>query len=146
MLTHTIKNEIKAPLEKVYSYLADLRQYGMVHPYMVQVTEIDGRDKEARYYNVKERFLLYGFIPMRPTYDAKVLELAKLKHVQYVSDVMSGVHLTIDFTFAYNTNTGNTEVTEFISLEAPIVIGSVFMGILKRAHDLFYNQLKENCK
>lgn len=143
MLQHTIKQVINAPLDRVYEGIADLRRYGEIHPYMVEVKQIDGEDANATYYRVKEDFLLYGFIPMKPVYDAKILEQEKQKHVQYVSDVMPGVHLTIDFRFVCDEGTGCTEITETILLDAPVLIRTVFMGILKRAHNLFYKKLKD---
>lgn len=142
MLRHTIYQTICAPLEPIYNCIADFEKYGKVHPYMVEVKEIAGADSAAKYYAVREQLLLYGFIPMRPGYEVKVTIEEMYKHVQYYSAVAMGVHLTIDFRFAVNEQTGCVEIKEELLLDAPVVIRTVFMGILKRAHVAFYNKLK----
>ncbi|UPT68213.1 MAG: hypothetical protein M0D57_06065 [Sphingobacteriales bacterium JAD_PAG50586_3] len=112
--------------------LADFKKFGAIHPYMVEVTELE-RNPEFINYNVKERrVMILGIIPMWPVYTAKVFEVEKGKHIRYTSPVQRGVDLVIDLTLSHQN--GTTHVKEEVIVTANPVIAKVFLGILKKAH------------
>ena len=86
----------KGDAQLVYQAVLDMRQFGNYHPYMTEVKALQTTQNFTEY-AIKEKVLVFGFIPMRPTYTAKVFEVEKGKHIKYTSPVNKGLDLIVDF-------------------------------------------------
>ncbi len=134
----TLTEEFDIDLKLLYQQFLDLRKYGKHHPVMTDVKIILDNTPEFVEYEINEALKLLGFIKMNPNYKAKVFEIEKGKHLQYTSQVKPSVFLTIDIYFSENA--GKTKVVENMSVTGNIIITSIFLRILKKAHlGLFKN-------
>lgn len=106
---------------------------------MKQVDLVDQKNGSTTY-SVKEVVFLFGFLKIKPEYQAKVTELDKGKCLQYTSQVKKYVYLDIRFTFL-NQNNGTLEVVEDIELHCNRLVGLVFFDILERSHREVFRQL-----
>lgn len=112
-----------------YKTLLDFQEFGKVHPVMTSVKIIGEKNGNIEY-RVKERTNLFGFIPMRPGYNATVTEVEKGKLIRYDSQVKKNVKLEIVFSFEEH----STTVKEDITITSNKLVARIFMGILKKMH------------
>lgn len=141
-----LRHSFQAELRGVYDYLLDLRKFGEIHPFMVEVREISKPAVNITDYEVKEEAVLLGFIKMKPVYFAKVLEIQRFKHIQYFSNVKGGIVLTIDFTFEENLTNGTVNVLETIEVKGNALLISYFLGVVKKAHLQLFENLADRLK
>lgn len=128
----TIEHSFNKPLENIYKVILDFIKFGHFHPHMKQVKIVSHKHPNEIEYEVDEKLLLYGFIPMCPNYKATVIEKEKNKHIQYISEVKKNVYLTINFNFLEEN--GNIKVIEDVDLKANALIAFTFLSLLKKAH------------
>lgn len=135
----TLNHTLHKDFDFVYTHLLDFKKFGSIHPYMVEVKELE-RTPEFIEYRIKERrVMVLGIIPMWPVYTAKVFEVEKGKHIRYTSPVQKGVDLVIDLTLTH-TN-GVTHVNEEIVVTCNAIIAKVFLGIMRKAHLELFEKL-----
>lgn len=140
--TLTLTDEFNIDSKLLYELFLDLRKYGKYHPVMTDVKIVLDKSPEYIEYEIDEIVKLFGFIKMNPNYKAKVYEIEKGKHLQYTSQVKPTVFLTIDLYFSENY--GKTKVDEHISVTGNIIITTIFLGILKKAHLGLFQNIKTN--
>jgi hypothetical protein len=128
--------EINAPVNFVYGHFNDLRKFGELHPYMTEVTKLDENT-----YRIKEKVMLFGFIPMKPVYEAKVFETDPGKNIFYTSDVKKGVGLKINFEFKEDLPKGMTLVIETIEVTAGKITAGMFLDLMQKAHKITLTNL-----
>jgi hypothetical protein len=129
--------------EFVYDSLLDFRKFGSLHPYMQQIEIVADNSPEFIEYGVHEELYVFGFIKMKPRYTAKAFEIEKNRHVQYTSQVRKNVFLRIDFILSLHAESGAVNLQEVITLDCNKFIGRIFLGILRRAHDQLFQNLRE---
>jgi len=133
-LDFNIEYNFSKPFTSVYDVILDFKKFGHFHPHMKKI-EIVSKDNPSKIeYAVNEELLLYGCIPLKPNYTATVIEIEKNKHIQYTSQVKKNIFLTIDFIFSENKQSGVTIVKEKLRVKSNTFVGTVFIGILKKAH------------
>lgn len=136
-----LNHSFTGDLARVYDSILDFRKFGQLHPYMVNVHELNKTDMNGMAYKVNEEVLLLGFLKMRPEYNVEVLEIEKDKHVRYVSNVKGGIVLVIDFNFVYDKNTHQVELAEHIVVKGNRWLIAYFITILKKAHLQLFDNL-----
>ena len=129
----TIEHNFNKPFENIYNVILDFTKFGHFHPHMKQVKIVSQKLNETEY-EVDEKLLLYGFIPMRPNYKATVIEIEKNKHIQYISQVKKNVYLKIDFIFSENKEKGITNIVEKVDVKSNPIVAGAFLSLLKKAH------------
>jgi hypothetical protein len=140
--TLTIIYDFKVDIGTLYDHFCDLRKYGQLHPYMKEVKIIADNSPEFIEYEVCEELKLLGFIKYCPSYKVKVFEKNKYRHLVYTSEVKKGVCLTINLYFI---ETGDgINFREEIEVTGNPIIVSVFLRIVKNAHDKLYSIIKQN--
>lgn len=135
-LEHTLPNHF----DIVYASLFDFKKFGDIHPFMTEVKLLDEKP-EYKEYSIVEEVYFFGFIKNNPTYNAKVMELEKGKHIRYTSPVKKNIFLVVDIFFSKDKNQ-NLIVTETFEVTANKAIGLIFANILKKAHLQFFNNLR----
>ena len=140
--TLTLTDEFDIDIKLLYEQFLDLRKYGKHHPVMTNVKVVSDELPKYIEYEIDEAVTLLGFIKMYPNYKAKVFEIDKGKHLQYTSQVKPTVFLTIDIYFSESS--GKTKVVENISVTGNIIITSMFLRILKKAHLGLFQNIKTN--
>jgi len=140
--TFSLQHALPNQLEIAYESLADLKKFGEIHPYIIEVNIIKNNLPEYLEYVIVEEVHLFGFIKNHPIYETKVFEIEEYKHIRYTSRVKKNIFLTIDITFSKN-KSGNLIVTETFDIRSPKLMGMVFSGILKKAHFKFFENLKK---
>jgi len=129
-------------MEIVYNALLDFKKFGDIHPFMTEVKIVHENLPEYVEYCIVEEVYFLGFIKNRPRYNAKVMELEKNKHIRYTSQVKKNIYLVIDLNFSENKN-GSLMITENFEITSNKLMGRVFVGILKKAHLKFFENLKQ---
>jgi hypothetical protein len=138
--TLQLQHKLPENFEIIYGSLLDLRKFGELHPHMKEVRVTWDNSPEFIEYHITEEVFLFGFIKNRPKYTAKVIELEKNKRILYTSQVKPSIFLNVDFTFTQNKK-GEIVVNETIELNAGKLISMIFLGMLKRAHLQFFENL-----
>ena len=69
-----------------------------------------------------------------------VKEIEKRKHIQYLSEVKTGVSLRIDFTFSREKE--RTKLIEQIEVSGNKLVTTLFLRILKKAHLTTFAKLR----
>lgn len=116
----------------LHQTLADFRKFGDHHPAMVKVELLPSSQMGVNKYKVFEKIKLFGILPMQPVYTVEVREISRNSHIQYTSQVKSTVLLSIDLFI--KEESGGLVVLEEIHLKSPVLIGKLFMRILKKMH------------
>lgn len=137
----TLEYSFRGKFDIIYRSTVDMRKFGAFHPYMEEV-KIVNEAGDYTEYSIKERLMLFGFIPQRPEYNAKVFEIEKNKRIQYISMVKPSLPLTINFTFS--TAEGYTKLTEEIAMGGNRFICSVLFGIMKKAHQVLFERMEKH--
>ena len=127
--------------KNVYDTFLQLEKFGELHPNMTRVVELGKPEPHITGYEIFEDVTLFGFIKMKPRYKAKVVEVEKGKHIQYLSHVQDGIFLAINFYFTENA--GKYIVREEIEITGNPIIAMVLMGIIKKAHTQIHESLKK---
>jgi hypothetical protein len=140
--TLTIKDDFKTDIGILYDHFYDFRKYGQLHPFMKEVKVVSDNSPEFIEYEVYEELKLLGFIKYCPNYKVKVFEKNKCRHIVYTSEVKKGVSLTINLYF--NENDGTVNFREDIEVSGNPIIVSVFLRIVKNAHDKLCRIIKQN--
>ncbi len=125
--------------KNVYDTFLDLRKFGELHPNMVAVNVVGHPEINCVEYEIFEEIKLLGFIPMKPKYKAKVVEVEKGKHIQYLSQVKENVFLAINFTFWPNDNSWH--VIEDIEITGNAIVASILMDAIKKGHTQIFESL-----
>lgn len=133
---------VNAPVSVVYNTILDFKQFGELHPYMKSV-ELIHSNPEFSEYEIRESVLVFGFIPMKPHYRAKVFEIEKGKQIRYVSLVQNRIPLTIDF-FIEHSNEDTVKVTEQIEMNGNRLFTSVLMPMMKKTHRIIFQELNSS--
>ena len=129
----TLNYSFKNNLEKVYDCVLDLKKFGEHHPYFTEVSILKQSETHTEYH-IKEKILVFGFIPQKPEYDAKVFEVEKNKHIRYTSSVMGKISLIINFYFTEPNAKGEILLRENIHLEGNNLLCSILLSTMKKAH------------
>lgn len=137
----TLKYTINKPLSEVYPHFSDLRKFGKLHPYMINIEEI----KPGKF-RIYEKLKLYGFIPMKPVYTSEVSEPEKNKHLLYTAHVKKGVDLKIHLRFMENEKRTAVTLTETIEVYSYGLIASMFLSLIKKAHQKLVENLINSTK
>ncbi len=137
-----IDDNFNLDVSTLYQHFYDLRKYGELHPFMKEVTVVDDKSPEYIEYDVCEELRLLGFIKYCPNYKVKVYEKDKYKHILYTSEVKKGIFLTINLYFTETE--GKTYFREKIEVSGNKIVVSVFMKILKNAHEKLYRIIKQD--
>ncbi len=138
---YTLEHSFVGHFASVYESILDLRKFGELHPYMIDVSELPGTARNGIEYSIKEEVLLLGFLKMNPEYKAEVIEIEKNKHVQYISNVKGGIKLVIDFTFSHDENRRAVYVSEQINIMGNWFLIAYFSTILQKAHLQLFDNL-----
>lgn len=143
MATKTVhlEHSFVGDFASVYESILDLRKFGELHPYMIEVSELSKTTSNGIEYSVKEEVLLLGFLKMNPEYKAEVIEIEKNKHVQYISNVKGGIRLVIDFTFSHDENRRAVLVNEQVNIAGNRFLIAYFSTILQKAHLQLFDNL-----
>jgi hypothetical protein len=137
-----LRHSFQADMRSVYDYLLDLKKFGEMHPFMVEVREIAKPDDHITEYEVKEETVLLGFVKMKPMYRAKVAEIEQFKRIQYFANIKGGIVLTIDFEFEEDSINGAVTVLETVKVQGNTLLISYFMKVLKKAHLRLFENLQ----
>lgn len=140
--TLIIKDDFKVDISTLYDHFCDFRKYGKLHPFMKEVNVILDKSPEFIEYEVCEELKLLGLITYCPNYKVRVFEKNKHRHIVYTSEVKRGVFLTINLYFTENN--GIIHFREEIEVTGNRFIVSVFLRIVKNAHDKLYRIIKQN--
>lgn len=140
-MQETLRHSSRQSFDLVYDSILDVQKFGALHPNMTEVTII-GETAEYVEYAIKERIKVWGFIPMRPEYTAKVFEIEKGKRIRYTSLVNGKVPLVNEFLFERKDENSPLEITETIQLEGNKMIASTLMGLMKKTHTAIFEKLK----
>jgi len=132
---------INGPISDVYFSLLHFKEFGLLHPYMKSV-DIIGHKENGIEYQVHEQLMLWGIIPMKPSYRATILEIEKNKHIRYQSEVKKGLLLTVDFTLETDQENNCTKISEHILLEGLPWIHAIFLSLLKKSHVMVFKNLQ----
>lgn len=132
----TLNARIKAPVKTLYPYFVEFEKFGALHPLMTKITKTG----ENTFF-VNESVLLLGFIPMKPSYTAKVIE--KDGSVIYISNVRKGVDLEIRFTFSEDPESGITLITEEVDVAANRIIAKILLNTIEKAHLEIFRKLEQ---
>lgn len=124
---------INGSFNEVYASLLDFKKFGQLHPYMKSV-EIIGQTNNSIEYLVHEKLNLWGIIPLKPCYQATIVEVEKNKHIRYLSEVKKGLFLTVDFTFKNKSGDNTIHIDEDITLKGNPLAHGVFLSLLKKSH------------
>lgn len=138
-LRYSILRTSSQAFSVVYNSLLNFKEFGHLHPCMKKVELIEQTPDYASY-SVEEIVYLFGFIKIKPAYDAKVIEVEKDKCIQYTSQVKKNIYLSILFTLSENIK-GQVSVKEEIEVTTNKLAGTVFMGILKKTHHQVFEKL-----
>jgi hypothetical protein len=142
LLTHAFDGKF----EDVYEHILNLRKFGELHPYMKEVVELSKVEPNSITYEVKEETFLFGFLKIKPIYEAEVIELETQKHIRYFSPIKGAILLNINFIFPENYSNTNFELVERIELKGNALLIAYFASILKKAHwQTFENLRKKLC-
>jgi hypothetical protein len=134
--TLILKVQINAPKEKLYPYFLDFEKFGSLHPLITKVTKTGSNT-----FQINERVLLMGFIPMKPNYAVEVIE--ENGAIIYNSNVKKGVDLHILITFEEDLHTGTTTVTETINIKAIRLVAVILLNTMRTAHTKLFDNLKK---
>lgn len=140
--TLIIKEEFKIDIGTLYDHFYDFRKYGQLHPFMKEVKLVLDNSPEFIEYEVCEELKLLGLIKYCPNYKVRVFEKNKYRHIIYTSEVKKGVCLTINLYFTESR--GIIRFREDIEVTGNPIIVSVFLRIVKNAHDKLYRIIKES--
>lgn len=141
-MQHTVSYSLSQSFPFVYNTILDLQDFGDFHPYMTE-TEKLVQTEEYTEYEVWERVFIFGFIPMRPNYKAKVFEIEKGKHIRYTSMVQNFVPLVIDFHFSQENPDGPVEIREEIELKGNKMIAGILMRMMKKTHQVIFTEIEK---
>jgi len=136
-----IEYEFDTDVNNLYENFYDFRKYGQLHPFMTDVKVIEDKSPDYIEYSVCEELRLLGLIKYCPSYNVKVIEKSKYKHIIYTSQVKKGVFLTMNLYFTEDN--GKTKFKEDIEVEGNKIIVSVFLKIVKNAHDKLYTIMQQ---
>jgi hypothetical protein len=139
----TLDHKLRTRLEDVYPHVLDFRKFGEAHPYMTKV-ELVKQTREFNEFFVKEKVLLFGFIPQRPSYHAKVFEVEQFRHIRYTSNVMGMLDLSINFTFSALLDQSGTLLTEKISINGNKLFSKILIGIMEESHNRLFKTIEQN--
>ena len=137
----TLNHTLHKDFDFVYAHLLDFKKFGSIHPYMVEVKELEQTPEFIEYRIKERRVMVLGIIPMWPVYTAKVFEVEKGKHIRYTSPVQKGVDLVIDLTLTHTNDV--TRVNEEIVVTCNAIIAKVFLGIMRKAHLELFEKLED---
>jgi hypothetical protein len=137
----TLDYALKTSLEDLYPCILDFRKFGEAHPYMTNV-ELVKQTRDYSEFFVKEKVLLFGFLPQSPKYHARVYEVEKHKHIRYTSKVMKLIDLSINFTFTHKPETQETHLKEMIRLEGNRFISKILIGIMQESHEKLFRKIE----
>ena len=129
----TLLYSINGSFHDVYSAFLHFKEFGQLHPYMKSVELIKQYENEMEY-EVHEKLVLWGILPMKPSYRATIKEVEKNKHIRYTSEVKKGLFLTINFTFENDQENKSIKISEHILLEGRPWIHAIFLSLLKKSH------------
>lgn len=135
-----LKYQLTGPLETAYAGLSNFENFADFHPYMKKINCSEST-AEFKEYWIEEELLLFGFIPNRPSYSARVSEMIPGKHVRYTSQVKKNLHLSIDFVVSGN-GSGKVLVEEQIVLQANRLVAHLFFRILRKAHSKVFQTMQ----
>lgn len=125
--------------QNVYETFLDLKKFGELHPAMVKVNVVSTPAPNCIEYEIFEEITLFGFLKLKPYYKAKVVEVEKGKHIQYLSQVKKSVFLKIDFTFTENGS--NTKVIEEVEITGNPIVAGVLRDAIKKMHKMIFEKL-----
>jgi hypothetical protein len=137
-LPYTLQLEYHFPknAEEVYAHILDLRKFGDVHPYMVKVNALPGKE-----YEIFEEFPIFGPLKMSPTYKATVTEVEQNKRIRYTSSVKKNLSLIIHFDFIMQVDR-SLKLVESIEVTGNGIICRIFLRILRNAHEHTFRRLR----
>jgi hypothetical protein len=139
----TLNYALKNDFHHVYETVLDLEKFGKFHPYMTKVEMVKHTPDHKEFF-IKEKVLIFGFIPQRPSYYAKVYEVEKGKHIRYTSKVMGLIDLSINFIFNEDKEKNEVTVEEKISLKGNRIIRNILLDIMCESHGRLFKTLDES--
>ncbi len=139
--TRQFQYTVNAPLAFVYGHFTDLRKFRELHPYMTSVEQLNENT-----YRIKEKVFLFGFLPMKPVYDAQVFETGTGNRVFYTSHVKKGVDLKINFDFLEMPEKKEILITETIEVTASKITAGLFLNLMGKAHKKLFETLINSTK
>lgn len=134
---------INGSFNEVYTSILDFKKFGQLHPYMKSV-EVIAQSNNTMEYIVHEKLKLWGIIPMKPCYQATIVEVEKNKHIRYLSEVKKGLFLTVDFIFEIPSNGQAIQIAEHITLQGNPWVHAVFLSLLRKSHEHVFKSLQKN--
>jgi hypothetical protein len=135
-----LNHNLKGSIQSVYPSVLDMRLFGKHHPYMTEVKLLQSTNEFSEY-DIKEKVLLFGFIPQRPRYTAKVFEIEKGKHIRYTSLIQGKIDLTIDFNFTHDQSTNITSLNESIVASGNVIACKILIGLMGKSHRILFNEM-----
>jgi hypothetical protein len=138
--TLQLNYNLKGNIQSLYPSVLDMRLFGKHHPYMTEVKLLQSTNEFSEY-DIKEKVLLFGFIPHRPRYTAKVFEIEKEKRIKYTSLVQGKIDLAIDFNFTHNESTNTTNLDESIVVSGNGIACKILIDIMKKSHRILFNEI-----
>ncbi|CAH0993935.1 hypothetical protein EMA8858_00040 [Emticicia aquatica] len=142
LLTHAFDGKF----EEIYEHILDFTKFGKFHPYMKNVTELSKIEPNCIKYQVNEEVVLFGFLKIKPNYEAEIIELEPQKHIRYYSFIKNAVRLNINFIFPENHAESPINVIERIELKGNGLLIAYFASILTKAHFQTFENLRKNLK
>ena len=130
---------------EIYSYLADLRKFVSIHPFMKTATVIAQPTPQQTVFHITETAILLGFIPYPVVYDATVTETESDKTVEYFSDIKKMIQLAIHWRVE-KTSPGEITVFEKVEVTGNKLLSGVFIKLLAKAHLKSMENLKLKLK
>ena len=143
-LTAVLIHELKCNSEKAYSYFIDFEKFGKLHPVIKETKKIKaGSGDTIGEYAIKEFIFLFGFIPLRPRYNATVIETEKGKKIKYTSQVKKGIYLEIVFEFSESTDKNSCAIKEEITIRGKHSTSKILLKQMKKKHLILVENLKK---
>ncbi|MBI1279102.1 MAG: SRPBCC family protein [Anaerolineaceae bacterium] len=136
---------VHAPAENIYTHLADPKSYIGLSPLVGKVSDIewliDDQQQRIVTYKTVEMFQFLGFINY-PNPLNVVMTLAQ-PNQQIISDVQSGMNVSVRFVFDLNQQAGGTTVTETITASTPALLSRFAINQAKAVQQHRIKTLKQ---
>ncbi len=143
MTQTTVTRQINAPIEKVFSTVADINKFSQVIPHIIDVEYLT-EQKIGKGTRFKETRLMKG---KRATTELEVTEYVENQHVRLVSDAGGTIWDTI---FTVKPEKGHTELTMVMQAKPykflSKLINPLIKGMIEKAITSDMDAVKEYCE
>jgi ligand-binding SRPBCC domain-containing protein len=132
---------IAAPIEQVFTFLAEPRHLVDLHPLIVGVKELPAEAAHTRKVEIRDKIKLFGLWPIYKTYEALITVQEPNRSLLLETFTSPGIH--VRNTITMKPEHGRTIVEEQVLVETPGYLTRFVMKQIRTSHDQMLVQLKQ---